>query len=223
MDERRLALRNRMIGVLLRDARRREGCTLEECAEALGVSKSDIEAYEEGREPISLPELEVLGYVLDAPVSHFIDPHSQLTTDERDPDFATILSLRRRIIGTLVRQARLEADLDHHDLADWLGCTTDEVEAYELGKRSIPVTQLETLARSLELPLDYFRDEGNGPIAARQQQREIDRRFQDLPSNIKAFVAKPINVKYLELAMKLSHMPASRLREIAEGLLEITY
>jgi len=223
MDERRLALRNRMIGVLLRDARRREGCTLEECAEALGVSKSDIEAYEEGREPISLPELEVLGYVLDAPVSHFIDPHSQLTTDERDPDFATILSLRRRIIGTLVRQARLEADLDHHDLADWLGCTTDEVEAYELGKRSIPVTQLETLARSLELPLDYFRDEGDGPIAARQQQREIDRRFQDLPSNIKAFVAKPINVKYLELAMKLSHMPASRLREIAEGLLEITY
>ena len=223
MDERRLALRNRMIGVLLRDARRQEGCTLEACAEALGVSKSDIEAYEEGREPISLPELEVLGYVLDAPVSHFIDPQSELTTDEKDPDFATILSLRHRIIGALVRQARLEADLDQDELADLLGWTTDEVEAYELGRRSIPVTQLETLARSLELPLDYFRDEGDGPIAARQQQREIDRRFQDLPSNIQAFVSKPINVKYLELAMKLSHMPASRLREIAEGLLEITY
>lgn len=223
MDDRRLALRNRMIGVLLRDARRQEGCTLEACAEALGVSKSDIEAYEEGREPVSLPELEVLAYVLDASVSHFTDPQSELTQEEGDPDFAAILTLRHRIVGALFRQARLEADLDQEDLAELLDCTADEIEAYELGNRGIPVTQLETLARSLDVPLAYFRDEGNGPIGRRQQQREIDRRFHDLPSDIQAFVAKPINVKYLELAVKLSQMSASRLREIAEGLLEITY
>jgi transcriptional regulator with XRE-family HTH domain len=212
-----------MIGVLLRDARRRDGSTLEECAEALDVSESDVRAYEEGREPVSLPELEVLAYLLGAPVSHFIDPESELMKDEGDPDFAAILRLRHRIVGALIRQARLEAEMDQDELADLLDCTEDKVKAYELGKRGMPVTELETLARSLDLPLDYFRAQGNGPIGARQQQREMDHRFQDLPADIQAFVAKPINVKYLELAMKLSHMSASRLREIAEGLLEITY
>jgi transcriptional regulator with XRE-family HTH domain len=223
MDERRLALRNRMIGVLLRDARRREGRTVEECAEAIGVSESDVEAYEEGREPVSLPELEVLGYILDAPVSHFTDPQAELATVEPDPDFAAVLTLRHRIVGALLRKARLEAGMEPGDLADMLGWSEDEIEDYELGKRAIPVTRLEVLERSLDLPDDYFRDETSGPVAAWQQQREIDHRFRHLPSDVQAFVAKPINVKYLELAMKLSHMSASRLREIAEGLLEITY
>jgi len=223
MDDRRLALRNRMIGVLLRDARRREGRTVEECAEAIGVSESDIEAYEEGRESVSLPELEVLGYLLDAPVSHFTDPQSELTTMEPEPDFGTILSLRHRIVGALLRQARLEADLDQEEMADLLNCAADEVEAYELGVRAVPVAKLEALERSMDLPEDYFRDEKSGPVAAWQQQREIDHRFRHLPSDVQSFVAKPINVKYLELAMRLSQMSASRLREIAEGLLEITY
>jgi len=223
MDERRLALRNRMIGVLLRAARRKEGRTLEECAEALGVSKGDIRAYEEGREPVSLPELEVLGYALDAPVSHFTDPQSELPSEEADPDFAAILNLRHRIVGALIRQARVEVDLDQDDLAERIGCSADDVEAYELGKHPIPVAQLETLARSLDLPLDYFGDQENNPIGAWDQQGQRDHRFHHLPSDIQTFVAEPINVRYLELAVKLSQMSASRLREIAEGLLEITY
>lgn len=57
--EDRLALRNRIVGVLLRNARERAEKTKRECAEALGVSTSTFTAYEEGRKPISLPELEM--------------------------------------------------------------------------------------------------------------------------------------------------------------------
>jgi transcriptional regulator with XRE-family HTH domain len=39
---------------------------------------------------------------------------------------------------------------------------------------------------------------------------------------LKEFISKPINLPFLELAMKLSRMDAKKLREIAEGLLEIT-
>ena len=44
-----------------------------------------------------------------------------------------------------------------------------------------------------------------------------------MPAEIRDFALKPINQSYLELAMKLSKMPAGQLRVIAEGLLEITY
>jgi len=37
-----------------------------------------------------------------------------------------------------------------------------------------------------------------------------------------AFVLKPINLPYLELAKRLSEMSVDKLRDVAEGLLEIT-
>ena len=47
--------------------------------------------------------------------------------------------------------------------------------------------------------------------------------LKELPLELREFVVKPINRSYLELAMKLSKMPAGQLRAIAEGILEITY
>jgi hypothetical protein len=44
-----------------------------------------------------------------------------------------------------------------------------------------------------------------------------------LPQEVREFVLKPINMPYLQVAMNLSHMPAEALRQIASGLLEITY
>ncbi len=52
--------------------------------------------------------------------------------------------------------------------------------------------------------------------------REFDL-LKQLSPEVRDFVLKPINQSYLELAMKLSKMPAGQLRVIAEGLLEITY
>jgi len=40
---------------------------------------------------------------------------------------------------------------------------------------------------------------------------------------VREFVSRPINLSYLELAMKLAQMPAGSLRQIAEALLEITF
>jgi transcriptional regulator with XRE-family HTH domain len=223
MDERRLMLRNRIIGVLLRNARRQGGRTLGECADALGVSEETVRAYEEGRESISLPELEVLGYLLDTPVTRFTDPEADLDTRAHSPDFESVLNLRHRIVGTVLRQARTEAGMERADLADLLGCPSERVRAYERGDEGVPVAQLEVLARHLDVPLDTFQAGSEGRVGSWHRQQKIDHRFHELPSDVQEFVATPINVKYLEVAMKLSQMPASRLRDIAEGLLEITF
>ena len=48
-------------------------------------------------------------------------------------------------------------------------------------------------------------------------------KFLELPPEIQLFASKPVNLPYLELAMRLSELNAEKLRAVAEVLLEITY
>ena len=221
--EEKLLLRNRIIGLLLRDAREQAEKTKRECASALGVSTGTITAYEEGRKSISLPELEVLSYVLDTQLAHFWESDPELVLDEESVPLQEILALRHRIVGGLLRQARLEDGYSLKDLAEALGCSTKRLSAYEYGERPISLAELEMLAKHLHRPLEYFLDNQEGPVGEWHLQQEAWRLFCRLPQEVQEFVVQPINVKYLEVAMKLAGMPAGGLRAIAEGLLDITY
>jgi transcriptional regulator with XRE-family HTH domain len=221
--EEKLALRNRIMGLLLRDARERADKTKRECADALGVSTSTITGYEDGRKPISLPELEVLAYVLDTPPAHFWERDPELVPEERPLPLQDVLSLRHRIVGALLREARLEAGASQKELAQVVGCSASSISAYEYGERPVPLAELEVLAQHLHLPVEYFLDNWEGPVGEWRWQREAWRRFRELPEEMQEFVVQPVNVRYLEVAMKLAQMPAGGLRAIAEGLLDITY
>jgi len=223
VTEEKLILRNRIIGLLLRDARERAEKTKRECAEALGVSSGAITAYEDGRKSISLPELEVLAYLLDTPVEHFWGHDPQLTAEEEPLPLQEVLALRHRIVGALLRQARLEADLSQKELAEVVGCSAGRLSSYEYGTRPIPLAELELLAQRLNLPMEHFLDAQEGPVGEWQRREEAVRYFCELPEEVQDFISRPINVKYLEVAMKLAEMPAGGLRDIAEGLLDITY
>ena len=221
--EEKLVLRDRIIGLLMRDARERAEKTKRECAVALGVSTGTITAYEDGRKSISLPELEVLAYVLDAQMAHFWERDSQLMPDETPMPLQEVLALRHRIVGALLRQARLGADISQKELAEVLGCSTRRLSAYEYGERPVPLAELELLAQHLHVSLEYFLDNQDGPVGEWHRQQEAWNLFQELPEAIREFVTQPINARYLEVAMKLAQMPAGGLRAIAEGLLDITY
>jgi transcriptional regulator with XRE-family HTH domain len=221
--EEKLTLRNRIIGVLLRDARERAGKSKRECAEAVGVSTDSITAFEEGSKPISLPELEILAYVTHTPTSHFLGHTPELVPEEESLQLEEIMALRHRIVGALLRQARLDADMTQKDLADVLGCSPSQISSYEYGERPVSLAELELLARHLNLPIEYFIDSQGGSVGQWHQQQEAWRRFLELPREVQEFVARPTNVKYLEVAMRLDQMPVGTLRAIAEGLLEITY
>lgn len=68
-----MAIRQRIIGVLLRQARTEAGRTEHDLAHALGVSAGTISDYEFGRAPIPLQELEALADYFNLPLSYFID------------------------------------------------------------------------------------------------------------------------------------------------------
>ena len=218
-----LTLRNRIIGLLLRDARERADKTKRECATALGVSTSTVTAYEEGRKSISLPELEILAYITDTPTSHFWEYAPKLAAEEEPVQLDEILALRHRIVGALLRQARLEANQTQKDLAKVLGCSSGSISSYEYGERPIPLAELELVAQHLNLRMEHFLDNQDGSVGEWHRQRDVWQRFRELSPETQEFVVQPININYIEIAMKLAQMPVGGLRDIAAGLLDITY
>lgn len=217
-------LRQKIIGVLLRQARLDAGKSLKECGQVLGLSSGALGSIERGKRAISLPELELLAYYLEIPLSHLLNnqEESSLVLDEDLPS-EDVLALRQRIVGASLRQARRDLDISQSKLAEMVGMPKGRMSQYEQGEKPIPIVELEAMAEVLELPLGYFLDEGVGPVGERQQREKEWRLFADLSPEVRAFILEPANRSYLQLAMSLSDIPADGLRNIAANLLEITF
>lgn len=219
--EDRNSTRAKILGVLIQDARRHAGRSTAECAGAVKLTAEQFEAAEKGQRVLSLPELEVLAIYLGVPMAHFWG--GQALSDAPETDFSALLALRHKIVGSLLMQARLDAGLSREDVAQQVGLDEETLQAYELGAREVPFLHLEELARALDVSMDYFLDEERGPLGRHEAEQQIKRNFQQLPPEVRAFVSRPVNIPYLQTAMRLSEMDAEKLRNIAAGILEITH
>ncbi len=216
-----LTIRAKKLGVLLRDARQAAGKTMKECSETIDVSSRRIGAFERGESAPSLPELEGLAYFLGVPIEHFWGDDSMRHKGDDFSNVATMIGLRQRIIGAKLRMERQAADISMTSLAEDIGVSATILRSYERGDRPIPLPELEIMLQKLALSLDDFRDQ-TGPAGLWALQQESVQQFLELSPELQAFIAKPVNMPYLELAMRLSQMSVDRLRAVAEGLLDIT-
>jgi transcriptional regulator with XRE-family HTH domain len=223
-DSQEVILRRKMLGVKIRHARIRTGLSLKEVGEALGMSSGLVSDIEFGRRDVSLPHLEVMALLFNVPVVYFL---SDIPLEETHRDFPTLqaLILRQRIIGVLLRQARMEAGRSREDLAEALGVPASRISSYELGKTEIPLLELEVLANYLNASLSYFLDQGISPDQSGGQVATLDEitQFTQLPKEVREFLTNPANLLYINIAMSLSELSAETLRALAEGLLEVTY
>jgi transcriptional regulator with XRE-family HTH domain len=217
-------LRAKIVGTLIRDARLAADKQIKDCAQAINVPAETFEAYELGKKPISLPELEGVAYYLDIPLEHFWGTQTLVSENghKKSVDMEKLIQLRHRMVGAMLRQARLEANLSLEEIAQRTGLAPALLEAYELAKQPIPLPQLEALCGALNRSVREFQDK-HGPVGLWNAQQRAYQDFLDLPLDLQIFVSKPINRPYIELAIRLSEMSVERLRSVAEGLLEITY
>ena len=225
MDTRsKITIRTKKLGVLIRDARLASRRTIQDCAEAIGVTKGVFKSYEEGRRSPSLPELEALIYYLKLPLNHFWG--SEAISDDESPtaslDLPRLLLVRQRMIGALLRQEREKANKSVRDLSHETGISSSRLKAYELGERPISVPDLEQLLNALDSRVERLFDE-SGPVGQWMSDQKAVQDFLKLPADLRAFASQPVNIPYLELARKLSAMSKDRLRSVAEGLLDITF
>jgi len=223
VDSLAIKIRAKKLGILLRDARQATGKSVEECAQALGVSTQDVLAFEQGDKSPSLPEIEILAYYLDVPLGHFWG--QQLLTEargEREPlDVERLTSLRRRMIGVHLRDARDELGLSAEEVAEQIGLSEQQLLDYEMGEQSVPVPELDALSEVLNISMEDIQDR-RGPVGKWSTEHRSVEDFLALPEEVQRFVSKPVNRPYLELAQRLSEMSVDKLRAVAEGLLEIT-
>lgn len=219
-----LQIRNKKLGLLIFDARKSLRRSVEECAEAVGVSPEQFQALEKGDSAPSLPQLELLAHYLKLPIEHFWGQKalSEGSAIEMPQDVQRLVQLRNRVIGTNIHLSRNSAGLSYQEIEQKTGITEEQQKAYEQGAVAVPAPELELLAATLDVPIERFYDQ-HGPIGKWRAQQSSYQHFLDLPPEIQAFVTLPVNRPYLELAMRLSALSADKLRAVAEVLLEITY
>ncbi|MEW5987207.1 MAG: helix-turn-helix transcriptional regulator [Chloroflexota bacterium] len=68
-----VAIRQRLVGALLRQAREQAGRTAAEAAQSIGIERGQLEAYETGQAAVPLPHLERLGDYLGVGLDYFLD------------------------------------------------------------------------------------------------------------------------------------------------------
>jgi transcriptional regulator with XRE-family HTH domain len=219
-----IRLRIRKLGILLYDARLTAVKDITECAEAMGISVEEYQAYESGMQSPSLPEIESLAYFLKVPLEHFWGSESRSQAESADPP--QVENERRqerdRIIGERLSQGLESSRLTLEKLSARTGLEEETITAYHKGERSIPLPELETLAEALNISMEEFADDSGVIGAWRVQQRAI-KQFVELPPDMQDFISRPVNRSFLNMAVRFSEMPADKLRMIAESLLEITY
>lgn len=220
-----IAIRNRIIGILVKRARLGAGKSQRECGEFLGCSPFVFSQYERGRKGMSLPQLEALAYFLDVPAASLWD---EASPEPGDPPAETLpmeqmLLLRRKILAVQFRQCRLNAGLTQKELGELLVCSANMISQYERGKREIPLAELEIAAEQCGQGLERFLDDETIPLGQVQRDRLTLAQLNELPPDVRDFVLRPTNTLYLRIAMLLSAMKADSLRQIAETILDITY
>ncbi|MBE0682834.1 MAG: helix-turn-helix transcriptional regulator [Anaerolineales bacterium] len=223
MNNAQITLREKKLGLLIRDARIAERRSIKECADAIGIKPGLFRAYEEGRRAPSLPELETLVYFLKLPISHFWgnETKSDASSVMESVDVPRLIALRQRMIGALLRQERTNANMSIRQIATEVGISQSKLKAYELGEKAITVPELESILTVLGSRIDVFFDQ-SGPVGLWLNNQRAMQKFIELPAEMQAFVCQPVNRPYLELAMKMSDMSREKLRSVAEGLLDIT-
>jgi transcriptional regulator with XRE-family HTH domain len=217
-----IAIRNRIIGTLVKRARLKAGRSQRECADLLGCSPFAYTQYEQGRWGLSLSHLETLARLFKVPLANLWDD-SSIPPDEPVEDAATIqqaMLLRRKILAVQFRQCRRTGGLTQKQMGQLLGRSTGIIGRYERGERDIPLAELEVAAQRCGKALVDFEDRPVEPSQGEVRLQSLD--LGELAPDVREFVLKPTNALYLRIAMLLSSMKADGLRQIAETLLDIT-
>jgi transcriptional regulator with XRE-family HTH domain len=220
--QRSLELRGKMLGVRLQEAREACGKTRRQCAVAMGITPARLRAYETGNRPLSLPELEVLAYLIDQPIGALLGTRgTEAAPRPESADFIKLIGLRQRMVGTRLAELRKKIGRSRDDLAATSGLGSSRLAGYETGRQPVPIPVLEDLAIALGTTLQSFFI-ASGPVGERVSLLDSFDQFGRMAPDVRDFVTQPVNEPYLRLAMRMSQLSAERLRNIAEGLLEIT-
>jgi len=213
-------LRSKKIGALIRETRLAAGKSIPKCALLAGVSSDVLRSWEDGVQTPSLPELEVLAYVLHRPLHYFWNEGAKAKDVPlaESMDLPALIGIRQRMVGALLRLQRKNANLSLRALSEQSGIPLARIKAYEMGERPIPLSELEGLVALCGGQISVLFDQ-KSRIGQWMIQQDAVQDFLQLSPDLQNFVSQSANRPYLELARKLSNMSTDNLRSLVEDLL----
>ena len=219
-----VSARRRTIGLLIRRARELSGKTRKEVSAYLGISQAALVSMEEGKREPSLPQVEAIAYYIRMPVATLLDESASAAqaTLRANIDMSEIVNLRAHIIGVRLKQARQSKGETVKQTAQAIGLTTARLNAYELGERPIPLTELEQLLAHFGLSWANLLDMGIGPLGEAQLFHHQHAQFEALPSDVREFVADPQALHYLRTAMRLRALSPEQARAAGQALVDLS-
>ncbi len=227
MNAQLYTLKAKQLGVKLANFRQQRGISLKDLSHRTGISYHKLEHSEHGESTLSLPQLELVALTFGIAADEIFT--NDLKKVEIPPiseeDHKNYSSVRDRVIGMQIYKQRSEKAVSPRSLAQSCEITPEELNEFESGEKSIPLPLLESFCKELEINLsDLISKKTSHPTVMKESPTGEESYLPDhLSEELRAFIENPANVPYLELAKRLSDMDAVKLRNIAEGLLEITY
>lgn len=94
------------------------------------------------------------------------------------PSAQELLTVRKRILGVLLRDAREASGHGIEDTAELLGMSGDDYLRFETGDHTPTLPQLEILAYYFEIPIKHFL--GSQTLTEEKQERNIKDRVEEL-------------------------------------------
>jgi transcriptional regulator with XRE-family HTH domain len=214
-------LRSKIVGAKIRQLRTQLRYSIKDTAELLGVSSSIFSSYETGDKAISLPELELLAYYFEVPLSVFLGPDESPPLDEKPLSPEHLIALRQRMIGASLRTRRSELDISLRQVGRQVDIPASRLSEYERGNKPIPLPELEVIVKRLEQSVSEYVD-NHGPVSDKLDSMAEVEAFQALPQELRKFLVDPANLPYVRLAHKLSGLSVDDLRSLGEGMVQLS-
>jgi len=225
MNTQLISIKAKKFGVRLAAFRQKKGLTTEILSQWTGISNETLKRIEQGDSTITLPEIEMialkLGFSTETLISGEIQ--DQPVSTQNEVMVLQYAGLRNRMIAIVLRKTRMEQNQPLEMIAAHCGLEPDELDQYESGSQPVPLPILECLCSEYQIPVLSLIAQKPSPEPSSNVEVSSNEPNENLPEEVSQFVNNPANLPYLELARKLSELDAAKLRNIAEGLLEITY
>ncbi|NLS77590.1 MAG: helix-turn-helix transcriptional regulator [Chloroflexi bacterium] len=214
-----LAIRRKILGIALRQARMARQRTPQELADLLGRAPEQIAEVERGARDLSLPELEAVAGYLQTSAEDLLAGRAPAETPEA-PSVASAAEARRlrdRIVGATLRKARAESGRSLEELAQLGEVSAEQLAGYERGAQAPSLWEMERLAAGLGLHFPTLAPLPAPQAAPAATPAATPEAAPAAPPA--AFAADASNAPFLRLALALSRLPAESRRALAEALL----
>jgi transcriptional regulator with XRE-family HTH domain len=149
-------IRLKIMGTLLRHARLSAGRSQAELAAALHVSRHRYAQYEHGKREISLPQLERVAELCGVPLGYFFDDEAVVEEEALEIAHEVTPRIKRKVLGALLRQARLRAEKTQKECAEVLGVSARLISQYERGEKEMSTAEIQVLAPTLGVEASHF-------------------------------------------------------------------